>query len=697
MSDLRLRIKLLRATLEYIMFESDISHNTFIYETAIHAEYKATRNEELSEELRAIGKSLATFVKEQFPEKFHYMKDRRRALLPEHGHHSASRRSLRGRRAPSSSRSSPRRVSERLSSSHVEGNRLDSIGCGLSGHSRADGRAAAADYGIEELDLDHYRTPSQTPPPPPLFEEDGGEWTGLDGDRDDRSFVQAFVDSAITDQVQNLMSGNSRGNSRTEQPPAPFGSAEWKGAAAASRPVVQQPPPNEHKFDNNNAPGPWKQQQSKQDVRQQPARSEVEDMAELFDGMPQRPLERRRPPTDCCARRRTNEENIRGPLVSFGTPTPNASPRAPSTRQSPARFVQTPPDGVSRPQARRPDSVVVPPPDFSALERSTSAASSVHSNTARAGVARESPPGRRSRPPPPRRRRAPAQVQRPVLRSSKPCSSGSRGHRQREAHVDNSQAAFVQSARSEKIFYTVLRGSITNSAEVNEYRENYWRDPFTDLERYAPMPEILKQFESAEHGESLAPMIEVLQQLEWMFRDGMTQQEFLKMNRLLQQKGRLPFVGARQEVMSLIDCLETKLISQQGERYFVHPDIAAIQLWRIPLGLTSNMLRMLLNEKSLLVQEISRQNGLLLDSFGRTVVVQDFDVVRQANCWPTLFFIRAEASEQQSMGTATISVYTDVPKWKLLLDSPIETNVPMTCDCDECTNGQPPCIVPELN
>lgn len=61
---------------------------------------------------------------------------------------------------------------------------------------------------------------------------------------------------------------------------------------------------------------------------------------------------------------------------------------------------------------------------------------------------------------------------------------------------------------------------------------------------------------------------------------------------------------------------------------------------------SSNLFRLLFTEQTCSVSEITQQSSLLLDMNGHPVMVGEEDVIRQANCFPFLFEVKAHTSEQ---------------------------------------------------
>lgn len=88
------------------------------------------------------------------------------------------------------------------------------------------------------------------------------------------------------------------------------------------------------------------------------------------------------------------------------------------------------------------------------------------------------------------------------------------------------------------------------------------------------------------------------------------------------------------------------MIDFKDNRYYVNPDILSIDLWRLPEGITSNLFRVLNAQQDVSIEYIVGYNGILVEENGDMITLQDEDVVRQANMFPLVFKIQAQAIEQ---------------------------------------------------
>ncbi|KAI6202631.1 hypothetical protein M3Y99_01869600 [Aphelenchoides fujianensis] len=250
-----------------------------------------------------------------------------------------------------------------------------------------------------------------------------------------------------------------------------------------------------------------------------------------------------------------------------------------------------------------------------------------------------------------------------------------------------------------KLYYRVVHSSIDNSAQVNAYRrELYDLYDRHDPDVFASLPESLHTLAEENDGYGMGTLIHCLQQLNARFPNGMRPKQLAKADCVMSYASRVvPYFGLSQNVMSMLDCVESGLIVAKQGRFHVRKDFLDLQLWHVPIGLTSNLFRMLFCYSTCSVQELVQQNSLLKDQDGHPVLVSEEDVIRQANCFPFLFEIAAQSNEQNSMRSAQIKLSDHVQKWRIVLDSRELSRMPVFCDCFECTNGAPPVVVHEYD
>lgn len=122
--------------------------------------------------------------------------------------------------------------------------------------------------------------------------------------------------------------------------------------------------------------------------------------------------------------------------------------------------------------------------------------------------------------------------------------------------------------------------------------------------------------------------------------------------------------------MSLADCIDAGLIVMGHDHcYYVIDAILAIKLWRLPPGLTSNMFRLLNAKSKATVTEVAQHVGVHVDRDTQTrMKVTEEDIVRQANCFPFVFELNAQAAQQASLRSTTVTLDSSLPIWRVLLD-----------------------------
>jgi hypothetical protein len=171
--------------------------------------------------------------------------------------------------------------------------------------------------------------------------------------------------------------------------------------------------------------------------------------------------------------------------------------------------------------------------------------------------------------------------------------------------------------------------------------------------------------------------------------------------------------------MSVSEMVQRRMINFGGQFYHVHDEILSIKLWKLPPGLTSNLYRILNAQQVTMIQEVSTYTGILDDIKGDPVMVHDEDIVRQANIFPLLFTISAQAAEQRTFyflmtaliiptfqkmfvrprfsciqnclvgkfsWTSHARKYSNV-KLTLHVYFSIRCDVPFHCDCAKCFKG----------
>ncbi|KAI6238421.1 hypothetical protein M3Y99_00693800 [Aphelenchoides fujianensis] len=250
-----------------------------------------------------------------------------------------------------------------------------------------------------------------------------------------------------------------------------------------------------------------------------------------------------------------------------------------------------------------------------------------------------------------------------------------------------------------KLYYRVSHSSINNSAQVNAYRRELY-DLYARHEPdvFASLPDSLHELAADNDGYGMGSLIHCLQHLNARFPNGMRPKQLIKADCRLSHASRcVPYFGLQQSVLSLLECLESGLIVARQGRFHVRNDFLDLQLWHVPIGLTSNLFRMLFCYSTCSVQELVQQNSLLKDQDGYPVMVSEEDVIRQANCFPFLFEVTAPSNEQNSMRSAQIKLSDHVQKWRIVLDSRELSRMPTFCDCNECTDGAPPVVVHEYD
>lgn len=100
--------------------------------------------------------------------------------------------------------------------------------------------------------------------------------------------------------------------------------------------------------------------------------------------------------------------------------------------------------------------------------------------------------------------------------------------------------------------------------------------------------------------------------------------------------------------MSIAEMIERELLYRENDLYKVDPDILDIQLWKLPPGLTSNLYRILNAQQNTMVQDVVSYSGILNNADGDPVCLHDEDIVRQANMFPLVFNVEAQAIEQRN-------------------------------------------------
>ncbi|KAI6198106.1 hypothetical protein M3Y94_01305500 [Aphelenchoides besseyi] len=166
------------------------------------------------------------------------------------------------------------------------------------------------------------------------------------------------------------------------------------------------------------------------------------------------------------------------------------------------------------------------------------------------------------------------------------------------------------SLNQQKLFYHVSQGSITNCGEVRIYRaQNYGHLQNIEPKLYDPIPDILKEL--AIENESLGPLIHTLQEIDYLYSDGMTANELATIDHVLSEDKDDLYFGRRTSVMSIIECVDLGLILYRSGSFFVREEIRDICLWHLPRGLTSNLYRLLACESISLIQDVARHSGIL--------------------------------------------------------------------------------------
>ncbi|KAI6227282.1 hypothetical protein M3Y99_01272600 [Aphelenchoides fujianensis] len=368
----------------------------------------------------------------------------------------------------------------------------------------------------------------------------------------------------------------------------------------------------------------------------------------------------------------------------------------PQFRSTPYGFEESPLVDVDLPPARRAESngAIPPPPGFSPVPTRGASFSPASSGSAYADAEIESvclePADDRRRsvlpsPIPSDRTIHPQFDERPRA-NGVPRSAG---------QAPTGQSALPFSVDTNKLYYRVTHSSIDNSAQVNAYRRDLY-DLYARHEPdvFASLPDSLHPLAEDNDGYGMGTLIHCLQHLNARFPNGMRPKQLAKADCLMSYASRcVPFFGLQQSVMSLLDCVESGLIVAKGGRFCVRKDFLDLQLWHVPIGLTSNLFRMLFCYSTCSVQELVQQNSLLKDQDGQPVMVSEEDVIRQANCFPFLFEVTAQSNEQNSMRSAQIKLSDHVQKWRIVLDSREPSRMPAFCDCFECTDGAPPVLV----
>ncbi|KAI6195432.1 hypothetical protein M3Y96_01230700 [Aphelenchoides besseyi] len=353
----------------------------------------------------------------------------------------------------------------------------------------------------------------------------------------------------------------------------------------------------------------------------------------------------------------------------------------------PQAFRRTPPTNINRPQAIHAHvETAVPSPELKSINK-TRVAANTQSQTSSDNILTDTvSTGQNSA----LRQRISSTVTEPMdehVAADERNRHDNRITTTRRTQPDYSIANQTQdiSLNKQKLFYHVSQGSITNCGETI-YQKNF-RNIKPEL--YDPIPEFLQEL--AAENESLGPLIHTLQEIDYLYPQGMTADELATVDHILSEDKDDFYFGRRTSVMSIIECVDLGLIVYRDGSFFVREEIRDICLWHLPRGLTSNLYRLLACESISLIQDVARHSGILLDYNGQPIMLADEDIVRQANCWSMIFEIRAQSTEQHSMRTAQIMLDKRVPKWKVCLDSRTPTHFPTFCDCNYCTNGHPTC------